>query len=481
MPAVDGALLTVVYLLFQATGLASSIHAILNTRTAQGAIAWVVSLNTMPLLTVPIYWVFGRSRFEGYVNALKDHSLLMAEEQQQAHESFARFVVEGPEHFPEYRAIRRLSLSPFLRGNRVELLVDGEQTYRSIEEGIRRARSYILFQFYILRADATGTRFMDLLAEKVREGVQVHVLYDEIGSYELPEEWLRRYRDAGIPVVPFNTTRKPSNRFQINFRNHRKIVVVDGREAWLGGLNVGDEYLGADPRLSPWRDTHLRIEGPAALVAQSLFWSDWYWADGSLLRHLNWQPRAADDAEGGGQDVLILGSGPADELETASLFFTTVLNAARRRIWIATPYFIPDEATQVSLSLALLRGAEVRILTPRINDNWFVRHAANVYLSQFSRLGARIHFYEEGFMHQKVVLVDDSLALIGTVNFDNRSFRLNFEVTGAVADRAFAARVEAMLRADLERSTEVERMELQQAPFTERLKARACALLAPVL
>jgi len=472
---------TIVYLLFQITGLATSVHAILNTRTAQGAIAWVVSLNTMPLLSVPIYWIFGRSRFEGYVNALKDHDLLMAEERQQAHDSFARFVVEGPDHFPEYRAIRRLSLAPFLGGNRVELLVDGEETYRSIEEGIRRAESYILFQFYILRADRSGTRFMDLLADRAREGVRVHVLYDEIGSYELPGEWLQRYRDAGIPVIPFGTTRGSGNRFQINFRNHRKIVVVDGREAWLGGLNIGNEYLGEDRKLSPWRDTHLHVEGPAALVAQSLFWSDWYWADGSLLRHLNWKPRAAAGAEEGGQDVLILGSGPADDLETASLFFTTVLNAARRRIWIATPYFVPDEATQVSLSLALLRGAEVRILTPRLNDNWFVRHAANVYLSQFHRLGAKIHFYEAGFMHQKVVLVDDNLSLVGTVNFDNRSFRLNFEVTGAVADRAFAARVEEMLKADLERSTEVEAFELQQAPFLQRLKARGSALLAPVL
>ncbi len=472
---------TVVYLVFQALGLASSVHAILNTRTAQGAIAWVVSLNTMPLLTVPVYWVFGRSRFEGYVNALKDHNLLMAEEKQQAHESFARFVVEGPERFPEYRAIRRLSLSPFLRGNRVELLVDGRATYDDLEAGLREAREYILFQFYILRADATGTRFMDLLAEKVRQGVKVHLLYDEIGSYELPQRWLASYRDAGIAIRPFNTTRGPRNRFQINFRNHRKIVVVDGRRAWLGGLNVGDEYLGAHPRLSPWRDTHLRIEGPAALVAQSLFWSDWYWADGSLLRHLHWNPVEAEGVEDGGQDVLILGSGPADDLETASLFYTTLINAARRRIWIATPYFIPDEATQVSLSLALLRGVEVRILTPRRNDNWFVHHAANVYLSRFSGLGARIHFYEAGFMHQKVVLVDDNVALIGTVNFDNRSFRLNFEVTGAVADRPFAARVEAMLEADLSRSSETAAFDLSQAPFFDRLKARGCALLAPVL
>ncbi len=473
-------MLTALLLLFQAVGFLSSIHAILNTRTAQGAIAWVVSLNTLPVLTVPVYWVFGRSRFEGYVNALKDHDLFMAGEREAAHRSFQKFVLEGPDHFPEYRAIRRLSFSPFLRGNRVHLLVDGQATYDDLEAGIRRAESYVLFQFYILRADRSGTRFMDLLAEKVHQGVSVHVLYDEIGSYELPSAWLERYREKGVRAIPFNTTRGPRNRFQLNFRNHRKIVVVDGREAWVGGLNIGDEYLGADPRLSPWRDTHLRMEGPAALVAQSIFWSDWYWADQVLLRHLSWEPQEADGEEGG-QDILVLGSGPADELETASLFFTTLINAARKRIWIATPYFVPDEATQVALSLALLRGVEVRILVPRRNDNWFVHHAALVYLSRFSTMGALVHYYEEGFMHQKVVLVDDKVALVGTVNFDNRSFRLNFEVTGAVADRKFAAEVERMLQRDLARSSRLGRFELDQAPFLQRLKARACALLAPVL
>lgn len=475
-------MLTILFVLFQVMGLFSSVHAILNTRTAQGAIAWVVSLNTMPILTVPAYWVLGRSKFEGYVNALKHMNMLMEGDKRKAHEAFSRYVVATPKEFPEYRAIRKLSLSPFLNGNQVKLLIDGEATFSSMERGIQRARSYILFQFYILRADESGTRFMELLARKVSEGVQVHVLYDEIGSHDLPEEWLETYRNQGIRIIPFNTTRGPGNRFQINFRNHRKVVVVDGREAWLGGLNIGDEYLGKDRKLSPWRDTHLHVTGPAALVAQSVFWSDWYWADQSLLDHVRWEPVAPPGIEEGkGQNVLILGSGPADELETASLFFTTVLNSARERIWIATPYFIPDEATQVALRLALLRGVDVRIITPNLNDNWFVRHAANVYLSELSGLGAKIYFYNRGFMHQKVVLVDHDLSMVGTVNFDNRSFRLNFEITGAVADHAFAGEVEAMLERDLENSIEHTDYDLRAQSFWEQLKARGSALLAPVL
>jgi cardiolipin synthase len=206
--------------------------------------------------------------------------------------------------------------------------------------------------------------------------------------------------------------------------------------------------------------------------------SDWNWAARELLEGLNWHPQASAD---GNQSVLVLASGPADDLETASLFFTTALNMARNRIWIATPYFIPDEATMVALRLALLKGIDVRIVTPGMNDNWFVRHAANVYLSELTSLGARVYDFENGFMHQKVMLIDDGAAMVGTVNFDNRSFRLNFEITVAVADHEFAAGIEAMIRDDLANSTERVDYRLQEQSRWERFKARGSVLLAPVL
>ena len=177
----------------------------------------------------------------------------------------------------------------------------------------------------------------------------------------------------------------------------------------------------------------------------------------------------------------MVGSGPADEFETASLLFTNKLNAARERIWIATPYFIPDGATMVSLRLALLKGLDVRIITPQLNDNWLVRHASNVYLSELSQIGAKIYFYDKGFMHQKVTLVDAENAMIGTVNFDNRSFRLNFEITGTVIDREFASEVEAMLLNDISNSTEVKNYNLEEESIWERLKARGAVLMAPEL
>jgi cardiolipin synthase len=199
------------------------------------------------------------------------------------------------------------------------------------------------------------------------------------------------------------------------------------------------------------------------------------------LQGLSWEPKPQAWPDGEGTHVLILGSGPADEYETASLFFTNALNLASKRIWIATPYFIPDEATMVALRLALLKGIDVRILTPALNDNWFVRHASNVYLSDLSQMGARIYFYQNGFMHQKVMLVDDEYSLVGTVNFDNRSFRLNFEVTATVADHEFATEIESMLQDDFSASSELMEYRLDDQSLWERLKARGSALLAPVL
>lgn len=471
-------LISLTLALFFILGLISSVHAILNTRTPQGAIAWVVCLLTFSVIAVPAYWVLGRSRFHGYVNAWQDQSEIVQEILNRALVEFRPFLVEAPDTIPEYAAIKKLANSQFVNGNSVELLVDGNETFDSIARGIESAENYVLFQFYILRSDNIGNRFKDLLIRKAGEGLKVLILFDELGSKGLSASWIEELTTAGVAALPFNTRQGRHNRFQINFRNHRKIVVADGKVAWLGGLNVGDDYLGEDPKLTPWRDTHLRIEGPAAIAAQATFSSDWHWAAREFPHGLSWRPTPSNSAN---SQVLALASGPADELETASLFFTTVLNLARKRIWIATPYFIPDEATMVALRLALLRGVEVLIMTPRLNDNWLVRHAANVYLSELALMGARIYYFERGFMHQKVMLIDDRVSVIGTVNFDNRSFRLNFEISGAVADRSFASKVESMLQIDLANSTEIVDYRLEEQSIWERFKARGAVLMAPVL
>lgn len=479
-------ILVVGFIIFQVLGVISSVHAIMATRTPQGSIAWAISLITVPVISVPAYWVLGRSKFDGYINKWCDIPSHIEQEMEEVIQGMLPYAVENSVNFPEYEAATRLARSPLLKANDVQLLVDGEATYDSLYQGIEGARSYILFQFYILRPDESGNRFKELLIKKAGEGIAVYVLYDEFGSSDLNEDWIDDLIQADVNIAPFNTQQGSNNRFQINFRNHRKIVVVDGKSSWIGGLNIGNDYLGEDKTLSPWRDTHMRIDGPSTIISQSIFSLDWYYAAKELIKGLAWLPdevgvNLADASNKNKKEVMVLSSGPADNHETASLFFTNALNLARKRIWIATPYFIPDESTLAALMLSLFKGLDVRIITPRLNDNWFVRHAANIYLSELSQHGAKIYFYEKGFMHQKVMLIDDSFSMVGTVNFDNRSFRLNFEVTGIVADKDFASQVEAMLLEDLQNSTEVLNYNLENESYWERFKARISGLMAPVL
>jgi cardiolipin synthase len=315
------------------------------------------------------------------------------------------------------------------------------------------------------------------LIAKAQEGVRVYFLYDEVGSHKLSASYQQELRAAGVQLYDFHTRKGPRNRFQINFRNHRKIVVVDGEAAWVGGHNVGDEYLGKDPQIGAWRDTHVKIVGPAVMAVQLSFVEDWHWAtDG--VPEVSWRPRPADD---GDINVLVVPTGPADPLETAGLMFVHAINSATRRIWIASPYFVPDESVIAALQLAGLRGVDVRILIPDKPDHLLVYLAAFSYFDEASRTGVKIYRYTEGFMHGKSMLVDDAVAAIGTANFDNRSFRLNFEITAFLTDPDFAAQVKAMFEADFARAREMSTADYDDRPFWFKLAVRLARLSAPIL
>ena len=468
----------VVVAVFQVLGVVSSVHAVMSTRTSQGAIAWAVSLVTFPYLAVPAYWVLGRSKFEGYVLARRNTDLRNDPVEQEIVANVRQFLVPEAERAEASGAAESLAGMPVLRGNRVDLLIDGDATFTSILEGIDQAEEYVLVQFYIVRDDGLGRALKDRLVAKAKQGVRVYFLYDEIGSYSLPKSYISELREAGADIRAFNTRKGRRNRFQLNFRNHRKIVVTDGRVAWVGGHNVGDEYLGKDPKFGHWRDTHMRIEGPAVLKAQISFAEDWYWATESMPEVV-WSATPATD--GSDARVLIIPTGPADELESASLMFVHAINTAQERIWIASPYFVPDQSVLVALQLAGLRGVDVRILIPDEPDHLAVYLAAYSYFDEAGETGAKFYRYQDGFLHEKAMLIDGEVATVGTANFDNRSFRLNFEVTAVVADPAFVAEVERMFEEDFERSRLMEPGEYDHKPWYFRLGVRIARLTSPIL
>jgi cardiolipin synthase len=468
---------SLIILVAEILGVISAVDAVMKTRTSQGAIAWTVSLVTFPYVAVPAYWILGRSEFRGYVNAHRIADLALDPAIEEATSVGQQYLFERPEGLSPASAAESLATIPTLRGNAVQLLVDGEETFNSILEGIAAAEEYILFQFFIVKDDDLGRRVQQALIDKARQGVRVSFLYDEVGSHALPRRYKNELREAGVEVFNFHTRQGPTNRFQINFRNHRKVVVVDGRVTWIGGHNVGDEYMGKSPKFGYWRDTHVRIEGPAAVAAQLSFVEDWNWATGRLPE-VDWIPDPAPD--GSDVPVLILPTGPADEFESALLMFTHAINSANERIWIASPYFVPDEGIMAALQLASLRGVDVRILIPDVADHTLIYLAAFTYFDEARAAGVQFYKYTGGFLHQKVVLVDDLAAAVGTANFDNRSFRLNFEITALVGDSTFVDEVDRMFESDFAQSRIVGPEEFSGRPFWFRLAARLARLTSPI-
>ncbi len=475
-------------------GVIAACHAILNTRTSQGAIAWAALLIAMPYFTLIPYLFLGRSKFSGYVDARRlETEWFRTHKHPRTWDTRASSTSHPADAFGHatVRALIHLSGMPFLRGNSVRTLVNGDATFSAIFDAIEQAQHYVLVQFFIVRDDALGKQLSDLLIAKAAQGIRVYFLYDSIGSIDLHQQYVDTLRAGHVQIHPFATKRYFVNRFQLNFRNHRKIVVVDGKQAFVGGHNVGVEYLGANPRLSPWRDTHIEIRGPVISSVQFIFIEDWYWATQQLPQFesapsaspttITTDDEASPAAPERDMHCLVIAPGPADKQETGSLFFVQAINAASERIWITTPYLVPDEAVFSALRLAVMRGVDVRLLIPCRRDHYVVFEASTLYAYDLINAGVRIFRYQPGFLHQKVVLIDKTAAAVGSANLDNRSFRLNFEIIVLTIDRAFAAEVESMLMTDFQQAREVNRNEYRHAPAWRRVIMHIARLFSPIL
>jgi len=447
-------------------------RAVTSARTPQGAVGWVVFLLSAPYIGVLLYLFLGHHRYRGYAISRKTSDR----------------VIEGlrdlaAEHAPatppriDPTPFERIAELPCVRGNALIPLIDGTSSFDAIFAAIDGAERYVLVQFFIVHDDDLGRAFRDRLIEAAGRGVTVCFMADAVGSKSLPKEYLDALRAAGVKVADPSQGRRPRQRFQINFRNHRKTVVVDGRTGFTGGLNVGDEYMGRDPTFGHWRDTHLKMHGPVVLQLQLIFAEDWHWATAETLsQELNWEaPIAKDD-----MTALLVPTGPADEMETGALFFFAAIAAARERVWIASPYCVPDTDILTAMKHAALAGRDVRLLVPEVIDHHIPWLAAFAYFDELRAAGVQIWRYQRGFMHQKVVLVDDALAAIGTTNLDNRSFRLNFEAMVVGFDDGFARSVEAFLANDFANATLLEKP-MSAQPARVRYGAPIARLFAPLL
>lgn len=460
-----------IFFIAEIIGIIFALDVVMSSRSSQGTIAWFISLIAMPLITVPLYLLFGRTRFHGYAEAMRDKENEIGKQWTDWYENMHALAAVPPDNLKTIdTVVSRLTKIPFTKNNQVKLLIDGDATYNAIIESVEQAKDYIFVQYFIVRDDKTSRRLRDALIQKARAGVSVYFLYDEIGCFSTARSYFDVMRKESIHVSGFKTTKGRNNRFQINFRNHRKFIIIDGETSFIGGLNLGDEYLG-------FRDTHMRISGPATQQIQMSFLKDWYWATGEVAKN----SKVIQSASKANQAVAIVNTGPADDTKNCSMLFTTLINMAQHRLWITSPYFVPDDVMLRALQAAAIKGVDVRIILPGKADHKIVEFASFTYYESMINNGVRLFRYKERFMHQKVILVDNALVGIGTVNIDNRSIYLNFEATALIADTNFTNEVQAMLQTDLNNSEEVQLIHFASKPLWFRLAARLSRLASPLL
>jgi len=455
-------------------GIFLALRAVLIGRTPQSAIGWAISLVIVPLIAIPLFLVFGESRFSGYTRAgtgasrdLDDALRVTARHLDGYRAEVSQLCIDGS------RIAENLSRLPATGGNAVRLLVDGEATFDAIFCEIDGARESVWLQFFIIRDDTLGRAVSARLLAAAARGVECLVMYDQVGSKSLPESWRERLIQGGVQVQPFVTNRQHGRHFQINFRNHRKLIITDGRVAFVGGLNAADEYMGRSKTFGPWRDTHMRIEGPAVAGFQIPFLEDWNYATKSL------PPFRLRSSPAGGAVVFPVASGPAEEWGACAAVYLSVIQDAQKRLWLASPYFVPSSPLLYDICHAALRGVDVRIILPQMADHILPWLSAFTYYPKLRAAGVKVWRYQPGFMHQKVLLADDDFALVGSINLDYRSFMLNFELSAAVHDRTFASDVEAMFLADFDRSRPEDLRAFEDGSLAFRLKCRAAALMSP--
>lgn len=431
-------------------GVLFAIHSVWRQNRPQSALGWAMALVTLPVLAIPAYLILnGSSKFRSYTH------LLRASNGEINHQFIKDF--EGLTHLEKHKieelglgTLRNVVHLPITAGNKCKLLVNGRETYSCIFDMISRAKKYILLEYFAVANDSLGIALANRLLAAADTGVKVYFIRDEIGSLGLKGRFHRALNDhPNIIFKEFGTTRK-ANVFQINFRNHRKLVIVDGIEAATGGLNATREYI-----VDEWRDTHMWITGPAVAPLQICFIEDFFWATDAAVPELNWQydprrePRTKLKGVIANCEILSIPSSPADGLPTNNIYFSQMIYAAKKRIWMTAPYFFPSESVQTALTVAAIRGVDVRIIIPRKSDNQLTNLSAWAVFPRMIQAGVQIYLYREIMVHQKVFLVDDELSSIGSANLDNRSIFLMFELCQAVVNKAFNREVEAMLINDM--------------------------------
>jgi len=457
---------------------------LLERRDPSKTLAWLLILVFLPVIGFVLYLVFGRHprkrRISNKKRLLNNRLFSSDNSFWQETQDFITHNKEAQEKKRLISLIYNNADFPPTINNEIKILTDGEEIFPNFIKAIKEAKQHIHLETYILRNDHIGQTIADLLCAKAKAGVSVRLIYDGMGSRLLGRAYLTKLRSAGVNVAAFLPVKLPFLHRKINYRNHRKILIVDGKIGFVGGANIGDEYLGKDPTIGYWRDTHVRLKGNAVYSLQKIFLQDWQFVTRQSL-DLNIPELFPVEKVQGDHLVQITASGPDSQWEAIMQVYYYTIATAEKSVYITSPYFIPNESILTALKTAALSGVDVKLLLPAVPDHRIVYWAAMSYLEELLEAGVEVYFYHNGFIHAKVLTVDEIVSSIGSANMDQRSFSLNFEVNANIYDKETALRLNQEFINDLKHSRRLTLEEFRKRPLRHHFIESVARLFSPLL
>jgi cardiolipin synthase len=458
----------------------------LERKSVSSTWAWLMILNFLPIAGFILYIILGQNLSRRKIFKW-DHAVHQRTKEIVSKQMLAIVNKEPPFSDPilcDYHGLIYMNLNndeaPLTLNNRLSIYTDGESKFQNLLQDIRSAKHHIHIEYYIFRGDFLGNQLIDTLIQKAKEGVVVRLLVDDEGSRRLPKKLIQGLIHAGGKFQTFFPGRLPLLNLRINYRNHRKLVIIDSNIGYIGGFNVGDEYLGLSRKFGFWRDTHLRVVGESVITIQSRFLLDWNQASGEQVPFQAYYTMD-DQTHYGDVGIQIVSSGPDQKWEQIKNAFIKMILSAKKNVYIQTPYLIPDESLLNAISIASLSHVDVRIMIPSKPDHPFVYWATYSNVGLLLETGARVYLYQNGFLHAKTIIVDDQIATVGTSNLDFRSFSLNFEVNAFIYHQQTAKQLAQIFKKDIRLSKELTMSDYRNRSFIIKFKESVSRLLSPIL
>lgn len=459
----------------------------LERRNISSTWAWIMVLFFIPVFGFILYLILGQKFKKRKLSKLIGVNTNLVEQMLIEHQLKLQTgaLLANDKEASQYSDLILMNLntnySMFTNENDLQIFTDGYDKFESLIQDIKAAKHHIHLEYYIFRNDSTGKRLMSALTEKAKQGVEVRFIYDHIGSVNLTRKFFKEFELAGGRVEAFFKSKIPYLNLKINYRNHRKLVVIDGQIGYLGGFNIGDEYLGLNKRFGYWRDTHLRIQGRSVQQMQVQFMLDWNLLSSVKLAIAdNYFPAVFHETKDQ-IGIQVVASGPDSDFQEIKNSYIKMIYGAKQSIFLQTPYFVPDSVLLSALQTAALSGKDVRIMLPYKRDHFFVYWATQSYISDLLEYGIKVYLYKEGFLHAKTLVVDGKIASVGTTNLDIRSFKLNFEMNAFIYSERVATELSACFVKDMD-GCELMTMEIyNNRPMFNRFRESISRLLSPIL